>query len=240
MPLTTKTQDESIESVCLTTAMWETLEKERLMGFRVFTRGIWYALTIFSCFGLLIYGKQVLVYPIRFGVTAYFAVMLLRCLFFVERPSPNFPVQKYNRFVTSLIILPFMFYVPFNYPTMDVFISIFSLLAGGISIYQLSCTMDIGHALLLLFLAFANVSYTHDMFPRFTADRALLPTRPLYKRNGRRHGDVPNPPAVLVKGIDKIVSGTESQVCLSMVSDLAAPIDEEDIAKLTFSRNLIA
>ncbi|CAN7135265.1 unnamed protein product [Brassica rapa subsp. narinosa] len=156
MALTTKTQDESIESVCLTTAMWETLEKERLMGYRVFTRGIWYALTIFSCFGLLIYGKQVLLYPIRFGVTAYFAVMLLRCLFFVERPSPNFPVQKYNRFVTSLIILPFMFYVPFNYPTMDVFISIFSLLAGGISIYQLSCTMDIGHALLLLFLAFAN------------------------------------------------------------------------------------
>lgn len=157
MPLTTEeTQDESTEPLCVTTAMWETLEKERLMGFRVFTRGIWYALTIFSCFGLLIYGKQVLFYPIRFGITAFFAVMLLRCLFFVERPSPNSPVLKCIRFVTSLIILSFMFYVPFNYPTMDVLISTFSLLAGGISIYHLSCTMDIGHALLLLFLGFAN------------------------------------------------------------------------------------
>ena len=39
MALTTKTQDESTESLSLTTAMWETLEKETLMGFRV----IWHA-----------------------------------------------------------------------------------------------------------------------------------------------------------------------------------------------------
>ncbi|CAH8384528.1 unnamed protein product [Eruca vesicaria subsp. sativa] len=154
MALTTKTKDESTESICLTTAMWETLEKESLMGYRVFTRGIWYALTIFSCFGLLIYGKQVLFYPIRFGVATFFVAMLLRCLLLVERPIPNSPVLKYIRFMISLIILTFMFYVPFKYPNMDVFISILSLLAGGISIYQLSCTMDIGHALLLLFLAF--------------------------------------------------------------------------------------
>ncbi|CAA7017752.1 unnamed protein product [Microthlaspi erraticum] len=136
--------------------MWVNLEKDRLMGFRVFTRGIWYALTIFSCFGLLVYGKEVLFSPLRFGVTTFFAVMLLRCLFFVKNPSPTTPVLKYIRVVTSLITLSFMFYIPFYYPTTDVLVTIFSLLAGGISIYQLSCTMDIGHGLLLLFLAFAN------------------------------------------------------------------------------------
>ncbi|CAA7027716.1 unnamed protein product [Microthlaspi erraticum] len=143
--------ENTTESYCKTTRAWEHLEEERLMGFRVFTRGIWYALTIFSCFGLLIYGKQVLFSPIRFGVTTFFAVMLLRCLFFVENPSPTDGVLKHIRFVTSLIILPFMFYVPFYYPTTEVLVTIFSLLAGGVSIYQLSWTMDIGHGLLLLF-----------------------------------------------------------------------------------------
>lgn len=115
-----------------------------------------FALTIFSGFGLLKPGNEVLFSPIRFGVTTFFAVMLLRCFFFEGYQIPTSPVMKNLRFVISLIILSFMFFVPLNYPTTDVFVSIFSLLAGGISIYQLYETMDIGHALILLFLAFID------------------------------------------------------------------------------------
>ncbi|EFH57255.1 predicted protein [Arabidopsis lyrata subsp. lyrata] len=143
---------------CLTTMAWENLEKGRLMGFRVFTRGIWYTLTIFSIFGLLKSGSEVLFTPIRFGVTTLFTVMLLKCLFYDDGyPDPTkMPVLKHLRFLTSLIILPVMFYIPFYYPTMDVLVSTFSLLAGGVSIYQLSSTIDIGHGLIILFLAFTN------------------------------------------------------------------------------------
>lgn len=142
---------------CLTTMAWENLEKERLMGFRVFTRGIWYTFIVFSIFGLLKSGSEVLFTPIRFGVTTLFAVMLLKCLFFDDYPDPTTTrVLKHLRFVTSLIILPVMFYIPFYYPTMNVFVSTFSLLAGGVSIYHLSSTIDIGHGLIILFLAFTN------------------------------------------------------------------------------------
>ncbi|CAH8264028.1 unnamed protein product [Arabidopsis lyrata] len=69
---------------------WENLEKGRLMGFRVFTRGIWYTLTIFSIFGLLKSGSEVLFTPIRFGVTTLFTVMLLKCLFYDDGyPDPT-------------------------------------------------------------------------------------------------------------------------------------------------------
>ncbi|KAF3565550.1 hypothetical protein DY000_02013275 [Brassica cretica] len=99
-------------------------------------------------------GRVVLFSP----VTIFFAVMLLKCLFFDDGyPDPTTtPVLKNIRFVTSLIVLPIMFYVPFNYPTVDVFVSIFSFLAGGVSIYHLTSTIDIGHGLLILFLCFTN------------------------------------------------------------------------------------
>ena len=147
---------ETIKYPCVMTEAWEKLEKESLMGYRVFTRGIWYGLTIFSILGLLFLsgGRVVLFSP----VTTFFAVMLLKCLFFDDGyPDPTTtPVLKNIRFVTSLIILPIMFYVPFNYPTVDVFVSIFSFLAGGVSIYHLTSTIDIGHGLLILFLCFTN------------------------------------------------------------------------------------
>lgn len=126
------------------------------MGIRVFTRGIWYALLIYSCFGLLTSGKQILFPPIKYGVMMFYVVMLLRYLFFADYPDSTTEDLKNLRFVTSFIILSIMFYFPFNYPTTDVLVTTFSFVAGGISIYQLSHTIEIGHALLIVFLAILN------------------------------------------------------------------------------------
>lgn len=147
---------ETIKYFCVMTEAWENLEKQRLMGFRVFTRGIWYALVIFSIFCLIFLsgGRVVLFSP----VTIFYAVMLLKCLFFDDGypDTTTTPALKDLRWVISLIILLIIFYIPFNYPTMDVFVSTFSFLAGGVSIYHLSSTMDIGHGLLTLMCAFTN------------------------------------------------------------------------------------
>ncbi|KFK43245.1 hypothetical protein AALP_AA1G098600 [Arabis alpina] len=146
----------TIQLSCSMWMFWENLEKERLMGLRVFTRGIWYALLIYSCFGLVTYGKEVLFPPIRFGFLFCYVAMLLRCLVFADYPDSTSPELKDLRLLSSFIILCIMFFVPFNYPTSDVFGTTFSFIAGVISIYQLSMTFDIGQALLLVVFAFLS------------------------------------------------------------------------------------
>lgn len=139
--------------------LWKILENERLMGFRVFTRGIWYALLICSCFGLLISGKKV-VFSNHIWCTIFYVVMLLICLFFADYPDSITPVLKSLGFVTSFIILSIMFFCSFKLPYHICFYyNIFVACRINLNLTTLS-TIEIGHALLFLFLAFTNGGLT--------------------------------------------------------------------------------
>ncbi|CAH8260365.1 unnamed protein product [Arabidopsis lyrata] len=141
-------------------------------------RGIWYAMTLLSLFGLSI--SLNLLWPpgdssstsrfLRDGAvsaTTFYAVTLLRYLFFTHPPSTCYteftaPKERIPQVVFSELALYLVFTTPLqcsllftNNVLSLLYISLFiiSLFTGGIGLIQLSekCRMETRHALITLF-----------------------------------------------------------------------------------------
>ncbi|XP_010465217.1 PREDICTED: uncharacterized protein LOC104745623 [Camelina sativa] len=152
---------------------------EKMMSKRdvIVCRGIWYVATLLSLFGLYI--SLNLFWPpgdssslsrfLRDGavsVTTFYAVTLLRYLFFTDPPSTWYkefttPRERIPQVVFSEISMYLLFSSPINYVLLtknkpfSLYVSLFtvSLFTGGIGLIQLSdkFRMEMIHALLTLF-----------------------------------------------------------------------------------------
>ncbi|CAA7051034.1 unnamed protein product [Microthlaspi erraticum] len=140
-------------------------------------RGIWYAMTLLSIFGLSI-SLNILWPPggkspswsrfLRDGavsVTTFYVVTLLRYLFFTDPPSPCCKVftkkeERLPQVMFSGLVLHLVIMSPIHYADImkefTVYVSLFtiSLFTGGIGLIQLSDNhrMETRHALITLFL----------------------------------------------------------------------------------------